>query len=99
MQPRRKKFSYNFHIVSYPELVKKQVESFSGKVAHKRFAYVTIRSLRNLELVHKIDICVAPASTTFGWQWPTGEERERGRWEEGEGGGREKEEGEGSHSR
>lgn len=58
-------------LASDPELTKKTVLSFFGKVAVNRSAYKTKLSCKNLLLVLSMAICSWPALTTWSWQCPT----------------------------
>lgn len=59
-------------LASDPELTKKQTESSSGIVLTTFSAHKTISSWRKRLFVDSVPICFVAASTTFGWQWPTG---------------------------
>lgn len=57
---------------SEPELTKKHTFSVAGILATIFSAHWTISSCRKRLLVDRMAICLEAASTTFGWQWPTG---------------------------
>lgn len=56
---------------SEPELTKKHTERGSGKVLTSLSARITSSSWRYRLFVDINDIWFRPASTTWGWQWPT----------------------------